>query len=61
MAIKEENNNSAAKEGANYFNKIYANEDKWEIVEGLKYDSAVRYLLIEADKEKPIDSQYYCY
>lgn len=61
MAIKEENNNSAAKEGANYFNKIYANEDKWEIVEDSKYDPAVRYLLIEADKEKPIDSQYYCY
>ena len=61
MAIKEENNNSAANGVDNYFNKIYANEDKWEIVEDSKYDPAVRYLLIEADKEKPIDSQYYCY
>lgn len=54
MAIKEENNKSAAKGGANYFNKMYANEDKWEIVEDSKYDSAVRYLLIETDNKNPL-------
>ncbi len=54
MAIKEENNNSVANGVANYFNKIYANEDKWEIVEDSKYDPAVRYLLIETDNKNPL-------
>ncbi len=54
-------NNSTAKGAADYFNKLYANEEKWKIVDNHNYNPSARFLIVNVDETPSVPPEYYCY
>ena len=54
-------NNSQAKGAANYFNKMYANEEKWCIAKNSEYNPKAHYLIVNVNETETIPPEYYCY